>query len=143
MEVRFHHNLNFRYSISFQKNSQNFFNFIKSSFTLKVNSSETRRGRTAKSPSAMFNLYSKVKLAQRLQLNSDRRTIRKTQICFDVYLFARPWSTGKADPKAMFTLYRIVKRSVTESVPDRASVQTRNAVFEAASAAEQTAPLRC
>ena len=39
---------------------------------------------------------------------------------------------------AMFTLYRIVKRSVTESVPDRASVHTRNAGFEAVSA-----PLRC
>ena len=30
----------------------------------------------------------------------------------------------------MFTLYRIVKRSVAESVPDRASVHTRNASFE-------------
>ena len=37
----------------------------------------------------------------------------------------------------MFTLYRIVKRSVTESVPDRASVHTRNAAFEAVSAPEQ------
>ena len=37
----------------------------------------------------------------------------------------------------MFTLYRIVKRSVTESVPDRASVHTRNATFEAVSAPEQ------
>ena len=34
-------------------------------------------------------------------------------------------------------LYRIVKRSVAESVPDRASVHTRNAVFEAFSAPEQ------
>ena len=43
----------------------------------------------------------------------------------------------------MFTLYRIVKRSVAESVPDRASVHTRNAVFEAFSAPEQycSAPL--
>ena len=43
----------------------------------------------------------------------------------------------------MFTLYRIVKRSVAESVPDRASVYTRNADFEAVSAAEQycSAPL--
>ena len=40
--------------------------------------------------------------------------------------------------KAMFTLYRIVKRSVAKSVPDRASVHTRNAGFEAVSA-----PLRC
>ena len=43
----------------------------------------------------------------------------------------------------MFTLYRIVKRSATESVLDRASVQTRNATFEAVSAPEQycSAPL--
>ena len=43
----------------------------------------------------------------------------------------------------MFTLYRIVKRSVAESVPDRASVHTKNAVFEAFSAPEQycSAPL--
>ena len=47
--------------------------------------------------------------------------------------------------KAMFTLYRIVKRSVAESVPDRASVHTRNDTFEAVSAPEQycSAPLRC
>ena len=37
----------------------------------------------------------------------------------------------------MFTLYRIVKRNVAENVPDRASVHTRNAAFEAVSAAEQ------
>ena len=45
--------------------------------------------------------------------------------------------------KAMFTLYRIVKRSVTESVPDRASVHTGNAAFVAVSAPEQycSAPL--
>ena len=43
----------------------------------------------------------------------------------------------------MFTLYRIVKRSVAESVPDRASVHTRNAGFEEVSAPEQycSAPL--
>ena len=43
----------------------------------------------------------------------------------------------------MFTLYRIVKRSVAESVLDRASVHTRNAGFEAVSALEQycSAPL--
>ena len=43
----------------------------------------------------------------------------------------------------MFTLYRIVKQSVAESVPDRASVHTRNAAFEAVSAPEQycSAPL--
>ena len=45
--------------------------------------------------------------------------------------------------EGMFTLYRIVKRSVAESVPDRASVHTRNAAFEAVSAPEQycSAPL--
>ena len=45
--------------------------------------------------------------------------------------------------EAMFTLYRIVKRSVAESVPDRASVHTRNVAFEAVSAPEQycSAPL--
>ena len=37
----------------------------------------------------------------------------------------------------MFTLYQTVKRSVAESVPDRASVNTRNAAFEAFSAPEQ------
>ena len=43
----------------------------------------------------------------------------------------------------MFTLYRIVKRSVAESVPDMASVHTKNAVCEAVSAPEQncSAPL--
>ena len=39
--------------------------------------------------------------------------------------------------KAVFTLYRIVKRSVAENVSDRASVHTRNAAFEAVSAPEQ------
>ena len=45
--------------------------------------------------------------------------------------------------QAMFTLYRIVKRSVAESVSDGASVHTRNAAFEAVSAPEQycSAPL--
>ena len=40
-------------------------------------------------------------------------------------------------------MYRIVKRSVAESVPDRASVHTGNAAFEAFSAPEQNcfAPL--
>ena len=43
----------------------------------------------------------------------------------------------------MFTLYRTVKRSDAESVPDRASVHTRIAVFEAGSAPEHycSAPL--
>ena len=37
----------------------------------------------------------------------------------------------------MFTFYWIVKQSDTLSVPDRASVHTRNAAFEAVSAPEQ------
>ena len=43
----------------------------------------------------------------------------------------------------MFILYPIVKQSVAESVLNRASVHTRNAAFEAASAPEQycSAPL--
>ena len=43
----------------------------------------------------------------------------------------------------MFKLYRIVKWSVAESVPNRASVHTRHAGFEAVSALEQhcSAPL--
>ena len=43
----------------------------------------------------------------------------------------------------MFTLYRIVKRSITESVLDGASVHTSSAAFEAVSAPEQycSAPL--
>ena len=43
----------------------------------------------------------------------------------------------------MFTLYRIVKQSVAESVPDRASVHTKNAAFEAVSEQEKycSAPL--
>ena len=43
----------------------------------------------------------------------------------------------------MSSMYRIVKRSVAESVPDRASGHTRNAAFEAVSAPEQhcSAPL--
>ena len=50
---------------------------------------------------------------------------------------------SQTDIEAMFTLYRIVKRSVAESVPDRASVHTRTAAFEAVSAPEQycSAPL--
>ena len=50
---------------------------------------------------------------------------------------------GSIEIKAMFTLYGIVKRIVAESVPDRASVHTRNAAFEAVSASEQycSAPL--
>ena len=45
--------------------------------------------------------------------------------------------------KAMFTLYRTVKRSDAEGVLDRASVHTRIAAFEAVSAPEHycSAPL--
>ena len=50
---------------------------------------------------------------------------------------------GGFETQAMFTLYRIVKRSVAESVPDRAFVHTKSAAFEAVSAPEQncSAPL--
>ena len=41
------------------------------------------------------------------------------------------------ESEAMFTLYRIVKWSVAKSVPGRASVHTKNAVFEVVSAPEQ------
>ena len=46
-------------------------------------------------------------------------------------------------PKVVFTPYRLVKRSVAESVPGGASVHTRNAAFKAVSAPEQncSAPL--
>ena len=37
----------------------------------------------------------------------------------------------------VFTLYRVVKRSVAASVTDRASVHTRKVAFEAVSAPEQ------
>ena len=45
--------------------------------------------------------------------------------------------------KVVFTLYGIVKRSVLESVLDKASIYTRNAAFKAVSAPEQncSAPL--
>ena len=39
--------------------------------------------------------------------------------------------------KVEFTLYLMVKRSIAESVPDRASVHTRNAAFEAVPSLEQ------
>ena len=44
---------------------------------------------------------------------------------------------SKSAFKAMFTLYRIVKRNVAETVPDKASVHTRNATFGKVSAPEQ------
>ena len=45
--------------------------------------------------------------------------------------------------KVVFTQYGIAKRGVAESVPDSASVHTRNAAFEAVSTPEQycSAPL--
>ena len=53
------------------------------------------------------------------------------------------WTSLTNQIKAMFTLYWIVKQSVTESVPDRASVHTRDTAFEAFSASEKycSAPL--
>ena len=39
--------------------------------------------------------------------------------------------------KAMFTLYRIVKWYIAESISDRASVHSRNTAFKAFSALEQ------
>ena len=42
-----------------------------------------------------------------------------------------------AHTKVVFTLYRIVKRSIEESVPDRTSVHTRNVAFEAVSVQKQ------
>ena len=38
---------------------------------------------------------------------------------------------------SMFTLYRMVKRSVAETVPDEASVDTKRATFGTISAPEQ------
>ena len=37
----------------------------------------------------------------------------------------------------MFTLYRIARRSIEESIPERASVHIRNVAFEAVSTPEQ------
>ena len=39
--------------------------------------------------------------------------------------------------EAMFTLYRTVKQSVAETVPEKASVHIRNATFLTISAPEQ------
>ena len=58
-----------------------------------------------------------------------------TLMCFE--LFSSNSRISEFRAKATFTLYRIVKRSVAESVPDRASIYTRNAAFEAVSAPEQ------
>ena len=54
-------------------------------------------------------------------------------------------NTPPYDFQVVFTLYWIVKRSVAESVPDRASAHTGNFVVEAVSDLEQycSAPLRC
>ena len=43
----------------------------------------------------------------------------------------------------VFTLYQIAKRSVAKSVPDRASVHTRNAAFKQFLLWNRGAPLRC
>ena len=68
-------------------------------------------------------IQQKLFLERKLQRKCKNQSI-KTHVCF-IHL------------GYMFTLYRIVKRSVAESVPDRASVHTRNAAFEAVSAPEQ------
>ena len=61
--------------------------------------------------------------------------------CWDTRATDSIITSGQKDIEAMFTLYRIVcrivKRSIAESVPDRASVHIRNAAFEAVSAPEQ------
>ena len=44
---------------------------------------------------------------------------------------------ARSSLQVVFTLYRIVERSVAENVPDRASIHTRNAAFEAVSSLEQ------
>ena len=51
--------------------------------------------------------------------------------------------SSKLEILSVFTLYWVVKRSITESVLDRASVHTTNAAFEAVSDLEQycSAPL--
>ena len=78
-----------------------------------------------------------------------KRTLKGTKVRQNVFfladvctLFLTPRASVE-ESKAMFTLYRIVKRSVAESVPDRASVHTRNAAFEAICAPKQycSAPL--
>ena len=66
-----------------------------------------------------------------------------TAIPLLVFHFALAFGDAKTLVKAM---YRIVKRSVAESVPDRAYVRTRNSAFEAFSAPElycSTPLLKC
>ena len=67
----------------------------------------------------------------------------KTILLLSFRRLADSFKKSRRPTTAMFTLHRIVKRSVAESVPDRASVHTRNAAFEAVSALEQycSAPL--
>ena len=49
-----------------------------------------------------------------------------------------------ADLRLVLTLYRIVEWNVVESMPDRASLETRSATPEENSAPERSsAPLRC
>ena len=85
--------LNFRYNISFLKKTQRISLASQESSLSKqsasnVNSSETRRGRTGKILSAMFNLYSEVKLAQRLiEFRTEEESGK--QIRFKVYSFAQ------------------------------------------------------
>ena len=90
-------------------------------------------------------LYTKF---QQLSLPKTAILEHPLRFCTQLYRNSKEWHhAGLAETnfgakyacatKAIFTLYRIVKRSVTESVPDRASVHTRNAAFEAVSAPEQ------
>ena len=63
----------------------------------------------------------------------DKRIWHDSKICR-----ARTYKTVVIlQTKAMFTLYRTVKRSFAETVPERASVHTRNVTFEPISAPEQ------
>ena len=74
---------------------------------------------------------------------TDSLALRSDNLSYITFVFPE-WRIQQVPAnKAMFTLYRIVKRSVAESVPDRASVHTRTAAFETVSAPEQycSAPL--
>ena len=55
----------------------------------------------------------------------------------DFEVYQKTKGTKRIDPKALFTLYLILKRSIAETVPDKATVHTRNATFGTISAPEQ------
>ena len=73
-----------------------------------------------------------VKLSGQALIRTNRKPIQNNQ-SKAMLLF----KTYTPEAEAVFTVYRIVKRSVAENVPDRASVHTRNAAFGAVSAPEQ------